>query len=199
MSTYLKYRIFVNQSVSMKKNVVSFILFFTVLFAYSQKYSDFQLSASVSYKLNDYIITYGGIGMELPITEHWALNYNLKVGYSSQQTWYVNSDAGLLLAPLMFANTSAWEVFLLALFIPEGVTYNIDIGENARISPYLNTFAFEVDFKDDFFPAMECGIKLKKYHKHFFISPHMGVKYLVFKNEYFIDAGISVGLYRKNN
>lgn len=87
----------------------------------------------------------GGIAVEIPVDDKFAVNYKFTIGGSSDKAFYVHAPAGAAVGSviLSYFNTPSNSRFITSLgavlfAIPEGITFYPNPDSKARVGIYLS-------------------------------------------------------------
>ncbi len=170
---------------------------------------DIRLSAIFEYVyFSDKFMSSLGINAEIYLNSKFSFNYHVSIGSSYKNAFYIHGPLGggigvVLLSSLDNKNPD-WinTIGVIALFIPEGISYHERISKIITLSPYFNPLGFEYSkktFGDEFMPSGEIGIKADfNITKKIFIIPHIGIKKLYDVRGYGCETGISVSYFFDN-
>lgn len=189
------------------------ILIFCLLFLFSQHSKAqtegaFQLEAMTEgnyyWQQFDFSIT-TGFGFNYWFTDHVAMNYEFQFGGDSRHGFTFNTGWGQVAAGFIyseFSGTGLGEamgtVALLALLIPEGLTFAINPDDELVFMPYI--MPLEATYLHNDYPRFRCsgevGLKMHwKLENGMALRPKIGLRCLYSKYQFGIEVGIGMMLY----
>lgn len=146
-----------------------------------------------------------GFGFNYWFTDHFAINYEVQLGYDKQYGFVMNTGWGQMGAAYLyneFGGTLTGDVLgtlaILALIIPEGVTFAINPYDELVFMPYL--IPLEAHYLSTDFPRVRCSgeVGLKMHYRltdnGIALRPKIGLRYLYSKQRVGIEVGIGVVL-----
>lgn len=138
-----------------------------------------------------------GPAFRVNITNRLALNYHLQFGADSRNKFHVHSYLGGATAFYLFAKGLSepknrelnYLGSLLALFVPEGLSYNAKLGDHLYLEPTLNPLGFHIASEQDL--SAEVGMRLRFRLGKINITPFLGSEVLYRKA---VPVGFTNGL-----
>ena len=150
-----------------------------------------------------------GFGFNYWIVDHLAINYEFQLGYDSRYNFTMNTGWGQLAAGFLYSEfggtlsgDALGTVAILALLIPEGVTFAINPSDDLVFMPYLIPFEAQYLYSD--YPRVRCSgeVGLKMHYRlgnGFALRPKIGLRYLYSKQRLGIEVGIGMVLLDTDN
>lgn len=154
-----------------------------------------------------------GLNLQLPVSNRVSFDYHFTMGWASDRSLYMHY-------PYMFglgirginalnghesslANGMRFIMFLFC-FIPEGVSYKINVSKTVQISPYLHPLG--EDYHKDISTGKEITESVAEFgsrvvfklNKKLYAMPHAGLKIYYNTNNIVTQGGITLG-WRVNN
>jgi hypothetical protein len=152
-----------------------------------------------------------GLRAAFPVNEHWSLNYN----YS-----FIQTSSGVHLSHIPFASMllrllpymahgstrggkGLLTLTIIAVTIPEGVSYTINPGDRIQFIPYLNPFGFDrmigeregQTVKTAWTYAMNGGLEIQsKFGKRYYAGSDAGFTWTPDGGKVAIGVGICLGM-----
>lgn len=145
-----------------------------------------------------------GVGFNYWFTDHIAINYEFQLGYDKQYGFTMNTGWGQLAPVFLYSELGGTvsgdflgTLSILALLIPEGVTFAINPYDDLVFMPYL--IPFEAQYLSDDSPHVRCSgeVGLKMHYrlgKGLALRPKIGLRYLYSKQRLGIEIGIGMVL-----
>ncbi len=175
--------------------------------AVAQTESSFQLEAMTEgnyyWQQFDWSVT-TGFGFNYWFTDHFAINYEFQIGYDKRYGFTMNSGWGQVAAGFLYSELGGTftgdflgTVSILALLIPEGVTFAANPYDDLVFMPYL--IPFEAQYLASDYPRVRCAgeVGLKMHYKlgnGLALRPKIGLRYLYSKQRLGIEVGIGMVL-----
>ncbi|BDS13313.1 hypothetical protein [Aureispira anguillae] len=186
---------------------ISYCFFYSPLTTTAQSEGSFQLEAMTEgnyyWQQSEWSIT-TGIGFNYWFSDHIAINYECQLGYDNRYGFAMNTGWGQVAAGFLFSEfggSTAGDVLgvvgILALIIPEGVTFAINPDDDLVFMPYL--IPFEAHYLQQDKPRFRCAgeVGLKMHYRlgdYWALRPKIGVRYLYSKQRLGIEVGLGMVL-----
>lgn len=145
-----------------------------------------------------------GFGVNYWFTDHIAINYELQLGYDHPYGFTLNTGWGQVAAGFLldeFGGNTVGDIVgivaILAMIIPEGVTFALNPYDDLVFMPYL--IPFEAHYLQHDLPQLRCAgeVGLKMHYRlgdSLALRPKIGVRYLYSKQRLGIEVGIGMVL-----
>lgn len=125
-----------------------------------------------------------GPAFRFNITNRLSLNYHLQFGEDSRNKFHVHSYLGGATSVFLFAeglsNPKNRELSylgaIIALVIPEGISYNAELSDHLYLEPTLNPAGFHLASEQDL--SAEVGMRLRFRLGRINITPFLGAEVL---------------------
>lgn len=148
------------------KKLICAILILLPVWGFSQ--SAFELSGYGRFSSDirsEYGYDYGAVFEWQPKSGALGLNYSLRFGRNAENDFQFQCPIGaitglLAVAILADSDCDLSGLGLLFLFVPEGISLNLDFQDDIKIAPYINPLMIEFT-KDRVAPIIEVGAKMK--------------------------------------
>lgn len=138
-----------------------------------------------------------GPAFKVNLTNRLALNYHLQFGEDSRNKFHVHSYLGGATSFFLFVNgltepknrELSYLGSILALLVPEGLSYNAKLGNDLFLEPTLNPLGFHIASEQNL--SGEVGARLRFRLGKLNVSPFLGAEVLYLPA---VPVGYSTGL-----